>query len=836
MTSLINWLALRPTPTDLEQLQVRLMASLPVRQASRALVEITLSGYPWIGRDDLIPAYHPSETHRKGQYLALPLPDPQKVRPTVWQVARLKQIDYGENPVQGRFQIFTLEIAGKQIDVAAGVPLGDAHRFPRLNFSKYSPEDLDYLVDWVSDIFCKPLQAALEEACQRGHLQGRILGETFLPEGLAAVTPGSLRSFFESLTASRPWVSLDEILAGLPELSEKTPDLARALIRATLKESPYRALGGERWTTVTLYDLLNREVPRGLPAARIRSRLNIWTDEDARDLAGYTRKSLPVEARQALDELEACDVLPAPTKKWLPPSSPVKLPTLNYLHITQAYFPVDSLIHAFAPDVRLVFVQFIEGPSQPFLLDRDTGQLKALHPETLRDRILESNIPAGTYLWLEYQGGENYRIAPRPLPLERMVHCKLAYLQNGQLHIEHTQIPMFYEGDSYVFKANMRFEDIEALFAEARQANISVRDAIIYAIQELCEGDLRNRAHRTDIFNAVFLKRMCSPNSVSLLLYTQPCFEQLGEGFFRYRPIALDGQTIPPARYETRPVPVPTPGLESVTPDPLPVSPPEEPAAVASTEPALLLGAPDPNAELQKISQQGQQAIRQGRFAEAEELARRAEQVRAEIEPLQWEPQVPEPIIPMEAPVSVPDPESETEPPHKQIVPEPGPVISIEEPALIPDPAPEPGTPFVESLPEPESVTPSKEPAPSLPELAAIDGYVLVPELEHTLTQETLAGPESELETSLEEPSLEPEPIISIEVLALIPDPAPEPPPLLEESALGPVPQSEFLPPEPATEPRTSRPKPAPLKKPLYRQFISRLRNWLQKLLGGRHD
>ncbi len=793
MTRLINWLALKPTPADLAQLQARLVESLPVRKACRALVEITLSGYPWDGRDDLIPVYHPSETQRKGQYLALPLPDPQKVRPTVWQVARLKQIDYGENPVQGRFQVFTLEIAGKQIDVAAGVPLGDAHRFPRLNFSKYSSEDLDYLTHWFSDIFSKPLQLVLEEACQRGHLQGRILGETFLPEGLAAVTPGSLHPFFESLTASRPWVSLDEIMTGLPELSEKTPDLARALIRATLKESPYRALGGERWTTAALYNMLNREVPRGLPAARIRSKLDIWTDEDARDLAGYTGKRLQAEAHQALDELEAGDVLAAPAaKKWLPPASPVKLPTLNYLHITQAYFPVDGLIHAFAPEVRLAFIQFIEGPYQPFLLDRDTGQLKALHPETLRDRILESNIPAGTYLWLEYQGGENYRIAPRPLPFERMVPCKLAYLQNGQLHIEHTQIPMFYEGDPSVFKANMRFEDIEALFSEARQANISVRDAIIYAIHELCEGDPRQRAHRTDIFNAVFLKRMCSPNSVSLLLYTQPCFEQLGEGFFRYRP--ADATSIPPAPNETRPAPAPAPKPKRITPDPAPDT--------FTPDKAL----PD---ELQKISQQGQQAIQQGRFSEAEELARHAELLRAQIESIEPQAQFPalEPRIPMEMSGSVPEPA-----PNPAPTPEPETIIPSDEPGPIP-----------ELTPESEAVMPIEDSAPSQFEAAAMDEYTLVPELEQILTQEILAEPESELKSLHEEP-------------ALIPAHAVEPAPLLKESAPEPVPQPEFMPPEPVTKPRTSQPKFTLLKKPLYRQLISRLRTWLQKLLGGRHD
>lgn len=800
MNRLINWLALKPTPADLEQLQARLLGAVPVRQVCRALVEITLSGYPWDGRDDLIPVYHPSETQRKGQYLALPLPDPQKVRPTVWQVTRLKQIDYGENPVQGRFQVFTLEIAGKQIDVAAGVSLGDSYRFPRLDFSKYNPEDLAYLTDWFSDIFSKPLQAVLEEACKKGHVQGQILGGTFLPAELAAVTPRALRPFFEALDPSRPWVSVDEILSGLPEFSGKNPELARALIRAALKDSPYRALGGERWTSSALYESLNREVPRGLPAARIRSKLNIWTDEDARDLAGYTRKRLPPEARQALDELEAGDVLAAPTaKKWLPPASPAKLPTLNYLHITQAYFPVDGLIHAFAPEVRLAFVQFIEGSHQPFLLDRDTGQLKALRPEILRDRILESNIPAGTYLWLEYQGGENYRIAPRPLSTDHMVPCKLAYMQDGQLHIEHTQIPMFYEGDPYVFKANMRFEDIEALFAEARQANISVRDAIIYAVQELCEGDPRNRAHRTDIFNAVFLKRMCSPNSVSLLLYTQPCFEQLGEGFFRYRPIAPDAGSTRPIQNETKPEPVSAPRPKLAAPDPMPVLQREEPILAASVEPAL---APEPSilgnalqSELQKLSQRGQQAIQQGRFVEAEELARQAERVHTLAKSQQQETEFPD---------------TDSQQKLTFDLPQAPPIMVDQNIVVVTDPV-------VQNVTN-EPVFSGAQAESSLPVLIPVDENALTPELELVLQQESLVASGNE--------TLHPTEESAFEIGASVPPEKSSPILARAETPIS----------EPVTKPQRNRLKFNPPKKPFYWLFLSRFQNWLQNLFGGRCD
>ncbi len=578
----VNWLALQPTPAESEALQAQLLKPVPVRKACQLLAEITLQTCPWDGRADLIPFFHPSQTYQKDDWVALPIPDKQKIRPLVWQIAQVRQAEQAANPVQGKFQVITLDLYGRSIQVAAGIRLA---RFIEPDLSAYTPEDRAWLAEWVGNTFNLPLQETIKKLIQRGDVQGQIVNEAFIPEKVFHLAPEQLRPFFERLSMLRPWVSIDELIRAIPELSRLKPETARVLARAALDETPYRSLGGDRWTTAALYTQLNREVPRGLPTPRIRSRLGIWTEQDQQDFAGYGRKSLPVAARRAVVELDQTDAAPAtPAGPWQPPASPIRLPTLNYLHITQAYFPADHIIHAFAPETRLVFVQFIEDEPLPFLLDRDTGLLKALNPEALRAKILESGIPAGTHLWLEYLGAEKYRVAPRPLPFERSVPCKLAYIENGELRIEQTEIPMRYEGDPSVFKADMRFSDIEALFAEASRVNLSVRDAIIFAIQELCAADPRNRAHKTDIFNAVFLKRMCSPNSVSLLLYTQPCFEQVGNGYFRYNP------NIPPViQAETTKKSAPPAGkLRKKQPvDVFHLKPALHPAAIPAPEPAV---------------------------------------------------------------------------------------------------------------------------------------------------------------------------------------------------------------------------------------------------------
>jgi hypothetical protein len=530
----INWLDLQPLPADLDALTARIQEALPLRKVCELLVEVILRAYPWQRRADLISCYDPSQTYKQGQHFALFIPDLQNARRIVWLLAQVKNARMVENPLQGRFQVLTLGAHGRQVQMASGIP---GASYPEPDLSNYTSAELAWLVEWVSATYAGPLQATLRKLIQNGQIRGRLVGQTFLPEHVSALSVERLHPYFARLSPARPWLDLVEIINGLPDLAQLERGTALGLLHATLKEGSYRSLGGERWTTPALFDQLNRDVPRGLSTPRLRSKVHSWTRQDQQDLAGYGRKIMPPEARNTLEELENGEHLPeANDSAWHPPITPVRLPTLNYLHITQAYCPVGYVLGAFASDVQVVFVQFINGPHQPFLLDRENGLLKAVHPGELRSKILGDGIPAGTTLWLEYEGSEKYRIAPRRLPFKRMVPCKLVHLEDGHLRIEHTQISMRYQGNPALFKADVRSDEMEALLAAASQMNLPVRDAMIDAMQEICATDPNHRAHWSDLFNAVFLRRMCSPGTVSFLLYTQPCFVPLGGGYFRYQP------------------------------------------------------------------------------------------------------------------------------------------------------------------------------------------------------------------------------------------------------------------------------------------------------------
>ena len=535
----INWLALQPQAADLETLNERLQEALPLRNVCQLLVETTLRAYPWTGRADLIPCYHPSQTYKPDQRIALLIPDRQNGQRGrdrfVWHLAQVKETKMVKTPSQGRFQVLTLDVQGRQIQMAGGIANA---LYLEPDLAHLTPEDLAWLVEWVSETEEAALQKTLKKLIEKGQLRGQLAGQIFLPESASTLSAELLHPSFAEISAARPWTSPEDILKGLPDLAQLERERALQLIRETLKTSSYRPLGADRWTTPDLFDQLNRDVPRGLTTPQLRSKVSLWTKQERQDLAGYGRKSMPAEARRLLEDLDAGERLPeAKGSPWRPPpDKSMRLPPLNYLHITQAYVPVGYVLPAFAPDVQMVFLQFIDGDHQPCLLDRENGLLKALYPEKWRNKILEDGIPAGTALWLEYEGKEKYRILPQLLPFKRMIPCKVAHLKEGQLHIEHTQIAMKHKSTPSLFKANLNFEEVETLFAETDRTNLRIRDAMIYAMQEICEADPDHRAHWSDLFNAVFLMKRCSPISIAFLLYTQPGFESLGGGYFRYKP------------------------------------------------------------------------------------------------------------------------------------------------------------------------------------------------------------------------------------------------------------------------------------------------------------
>jgi hypothetical protein len=537
----VNWLAFKPSDVDIKALTRESGQAVHVRLLVRDMVRGCLSAYPWQGRVDLVPLFDPSQAYQAGQAVALPRVDAQGVRPDSWRVGTVKSVDAGENPLQGRFQIVTVKVDGKEQSLASGLEQGEPFtiRIPT------DSEELDMLVDDLVNHYLDSLSSIINELINQGQVNALRQGEQILFGKVVAIQT-DLKLLFIDLPASKPYLTADDIILKLwdaGELTDSPEKLSRVLVEQALGAAGYQDKGGGRWMTPEKLAVIDRQlslhlvVPRN--RSKIKAQLGKMEELDADDFI-----DLPERAQAFLQELnvegDTEDALPNP-ETWSPPTDPLKMPALSYLHIMQGYFPLTgTLARAFPPTETssLVDVTLVEGDPFLFVVNLKERRLKSVDPQGVYTRLVrELGIPAGTFLWLEYHGQHQYRIAPHPLAEPKMVHCKQAWLENGLLHVEENEIKMPFEGDEHLFKAELRFEDIEALFSEAEECDCSIFDAIYDVLPKLAALRPDGLVHYNDIFNAVFFEyRMCSYRTVIHELYDHACFAEAGDGFYRFAP------------------------------------------------------------------------------------------------------------------------------------------------------------------------------------------------------------------------------------------------------------------------------------------------------------
>lgn len=598
----IHWSGLKPGPLDVAGAARAVQGVVHLRTLLCALVGTVLGGYPWQERADLVPLFDPSRTYTPGHLVALPQKDPNEVRPDTWLVAQVERVEEGQNPCQGVFQVVTLRLGNKRCLLAAGIP---AAKPLSLRFPPEDPEDLQWLASYFVDAHWDALTDWVQKAVRLEMLpvilqDDRVLRrEELVP--LVAPWKASLERHFENLISGRNlFATLDDLLANLRAegWAKGVPDeVARFSLEFHLREAGYKHLGNQRWTSSRVLEAVGRPMARRPTVPVVRSRVaQEHGVDDTPDFHSYNEVELEEEeARAALEEAgeEARSEGPRPPQvldEWRrsAPQGPIRLPPLIYQHIREAFFPLTKdLALAFPPGdpILLVQVTVVAGEPLPCLVSQEERVIKAVDVREFADRFLSRGIPAGTHLWLERLGDYEYRIFPRPLPEPRQVRCKLLTRKGGQLVVEEAEIPMRYEGDPHLFKAELRFEDLYALFQEAEEAGLSIFDAMWYAFPDLARLDPEGKVHWKDLFHAVFFRcRMCSPRSVLTELYTRPCFVPVGGGYFRLEPER--GVRRKPLRRETKPPAPPGPQPPKADEKPQSLQPTaSEPAVVASEVP-----------------------------------------------------------------------------------------------------------------------------------------------------------------------------------------------------------------------------------------------------------
>ncbi len=528
----INWLNLQLLQSEIDEITAQAVNQVSIHELSEVLVKAIMKQYPWEKRTDLIPLFNPSDSYSIGDWLAINNLVEKGQTSKSWKITRIIGVIEAQNPCQGSFKV--LEFENKRLSSMACSIKNSDYQLP--DFNGLSEVQVDQVANSVVEDYSEFLKISIAKLINEGRLKGNLHGSEFIPYHSEDDIRQIVKEIFSKLTSENPYISIKDItrITNLgPRSQQVTENDLQKMIQELLHSGGNVDLGNGYWTTESLFAKMTRNIPYGVPAPHIRSKIDIWTDEDQMLFNQALLKPLPAEIKSTEEEENIKEVETTETRGVYHSR---KLPPLTYLHITQAYFPVMKILEIFPESSKLVHVKLMDNDYHDFLLDRQAGNLIALD-KRLFYNIFSNEYPAGTYFWIHPEGNGFYTIAPKLLRYPIHVKCKVVHLSHNKLIIETIDMLMKYHGDSRIFKADLRFIDIDAFYKEAQRNNLSVRDAIIKSIQELSEGDPDNCAHITDIFNLVFLKRMCSPRSVSLMLYTQPCFIQLGDGYFRYEPV-----------------------------------------------------------------------------------------------------------------------------------------------------------------------------------------------------------------------------------------------------------------------------------------------------------
>jgi hypothetical protein len=174
----INWLDIQLLPIELSQLNEDIRDAEPIHSFLERVVNLILRDYPWDQRSSIIASYHPSQTYQIGEWISLPIHDEKRVHPPVFQIALITQAESVHNPIQGKFQVLTLDVNGSQAQLACGIPNAP---FPPADLVGFPPEELNWLAKWIARNYSASLQSAIKKYITSGELQGDFINGMYTP-------------------------------------------------------------------------------------------------------------------------------------------------------------------------------------------------------------------------------------------------------------------------------------------------------------------------------------------------------------------------------------------------------------------------------------------------------------------------------------------------------------------------------------------------------------------------------------------------------------------------------------------------------------------------------
>ena len=206
---------------------------------------------------------------------------------------------------------------------------------------------------------------------------------------------------------------------------------------------------------------------------------------------------------------------------------------LFFAYIYNGYLPYDEKAQKlFPPYLKRAHFTAEGGKKFRVKIDKDK---RAVYSQSLEE--LFKDAIAGTVVYLRRLDSEgSYKIYFKEAP-QIVKDCRIVkYDEASKLLIYETKdLEVKYECVPPIFKAELRFQDIQALWEEARRVGYSISDLTYLQFSELAKDRADRTAHFNDIYGRVFFKRMCSPGGVwSILKHHPSYYEYTGNKVWKF--------------------------------------------------------------------------------------------------------------------------------------------------------------------------------------------------------------------------------------------------------------------------------------------------------------
>lgn len=240
---------------------------------------------------------------------------------------------------------------------------------------------------------------------------------------------------------------------------------------------------------------------------------------------------------EELLEAEALDDQAEQTADWQPDRQTTVHIDLTFCNILDGFIPLVKAVRGILPPVKdgeLIDVQWGDDTNNSFPCKVSRSK-RAIYNTNGKLKQCFREFPSGTRLHITRIHQRRYRLSVRPY--QHLVrNCKVFVPDgaNGWSVVIRDEVVPWETGD-HVFRSQLPYEQMDALHAEARRTNLSVRDAVYKVMSWIARSEA---VHVKQIYDVVFLgMRTCSLAAVWAQFRPEhECYVREARGCYRFDP------------------------------------------------------------------------------------------------------------------------------------------------------------------------------------------------------------------------------------------------------------------------------------------------------------